>query len=117
MADVFKDRLEGSLGSLKKAHNEKVQVEDDNKFIGFDAYKKAMDCLKPGDVVILTTPPAFRWVHFTSAIDTGLNWYLNFYTKIYFDWQHAVFGDPVVNRPKGKELTSDLFWLRFQLFF
>ncbi len=32
-----------------------------------------MDCLKPGDVVILTTPVAFRWVHFTYAIAKGLN--------------------------------------------
>jgi predicted dehydrogenase len=34
---------------------------------------KAMDCLKPGDIVILTTPLAFRWVHFTYAIQKGLN--------------------------------------------
>ena len=52
---------------------DKVDVPDDRKFIGFDAYKKAMDCLKPGDVVILATPPAFRWVHFTYAIEKGLN--------------------------------------------
>src|SRR5438094_6994439 len=32
-----------------------------------------MDCLRPGDVVILATPPAFRWVHFTYAIQKGLN--------------------------------------------
>lgn len=32
-----------------------------------------MDALNPGDVVILTTPPAFRWVHYTYAIDRGLN--------------------------------------------
>jgi predicted dehydrogenase len=32
-----------------------------------------MDCLKPGDVVILATPPAFRWVHFAYAIGKGLN--------------------------------------------
>src|SRR5207245_1477377 len=31
------------------------------------------DCLKPGDVVILATPPAFRWVHFTYAIQKRLN--------------------------------------------
>jgi len=41
--------------------------------LGFDAYRKAMDCLEPGDVVILGTPPAFRWVHFGYAIDKGLN--------------------------------------------
>jgi predicted dehydrogenase len=32
-----------------------------------------MDCLRPGDVVILATPPAFRWVHFGYAIQKGLN--------------------------------------------
>jgi len=50
-----------------------VDVSQDRQFVGFDGYKKAMDCLKPGDVVILATPPAFRWVHFTYAIEKGLN--------------------------------------------
>ena len=45
----------------------------DRQFIGFDAYRKAMDCLRPGDVAILATPPAFRWVHFAYAIEKGLN--------------------------------------------
>src|SRR5581483_9138370 len=42
-------------------------------FIGFDGYQKAMDCLKPGDIAIFTTPLAFRWVHFTYAIQKNLN--------------------------------------------
>ena len=50
-----------------------MDVPEDRKFIGFDGYKKAMDCLKPGDVVILTTPLAFRWLHFQYAIDKNLN--------------------------------------------
>src|SRR6185369_14488787 len=50
-----------------------VDVSEDRKFIGFDAYKKALDCLRPGDVAIFATPPAFRWVHFTYAIQKGLN--------------------------------------------
>ena len=74
MADVFDNRLSGSFDGLKKsAQADKVEVSDDHKFIGFDAYKKAMDCLKPGDIVILTTPLAFRWVHFTYAIEKKLN--------------------------------------------
>jgi predicted dehydrogenase len=32
-----------------------------------------MDCLKPGDVAIFATPPAFRWVNFQYAIQKGLN--------------------------------------------
>lgn len=73
MADVFKDRLEKSHETLKKEVSKQCNVSDDKKFIGFDGYMKAMDCLKPHDVVILTTPPAFRWVHFTYAIKKGLN--------------------------------------------
>lgn len=72
MADVFEDRVSGSHQNVKNAHGDKVDVGD-RKFVGFDGYKKAMDCLKPGDVVILTTPPAFRWVHFGYAIQKGLH--------------------------------------------
>jgi predicted dehydrogenase len=73
MADVFKDRLNSSFADVHREHAKNVEVPDDRKFIGFDAYKHAMDCLKPGDIVILATPPAFRWVHFTYAILKGLN--------------------------------------------
>jgi predicted dehydrogenase len=73
MADVFDDRMKGSYGALKEQQGDKVDVSADRRFLGFDAYKKAMDCLKPGDIVILATPPAFRWVHFTYAIEKGLN--------------------------------------------
>lgn len=74
MADVFRDRLDGSYQALKRSDvASKVEVSDDRKFIGFDAYKAAMDCLKPGDVAIFTTPPAFRWLHFTYAVQKGLN--------------------------------------------
>jgi predicted dehydrogenase len=73
MADVFYDKLENSYDTLVDSHSSQVDVPDDREFIGFDAYKKAMDCLKPGDVVILATPPAFRWVQFTYAIQKGLN--------------------------------------------
>jgi predicted dehydrogenase len=73
MADVFEDKLNGSYENLKKGYADKLDVPQDRKFIGFDGYRKAMDCLKAGDIVILTTPPAFRWVMFTYAIQKGLN--------------------------------------------
>jgi predicted dehydrogenase len=73
MADVFEGRLTGSYNALKDSHSKQMDVPEDRKFVGFDAYKKAMDCLDAGDVVILATPPAFRWVHFTYAIKKGLN--------------------------------------------
>jgi predicted dehydrogenase len=75
MADVFNNRLDGSYDTLSKDRDcgSRVDVPPERKFIGFDAYQHAMDCLKPGDIAIFTTPLAFRWVHFTYAIQKGLN--------------------------------------------
>ena len=74
MADVFQDRLDASVKNLiEEGLAARMDVPKDRQFLGFDAYKKAMDCLRPGDVAIFTTPPAFRWVHFTYAIQKGLN--------------------------------------------
>jgi predicted dehydrogenase len=73
IADVFPERLKNCHRTLSDQFKEKVDVPQDRQFIGFDAYKNAMDCLKKGDVVILTTPPAFRWVQFKYAIEKGLN--------------------------------------------
>jgi len=73
MADVFEDRLARSYKGLMERHVEQMDVPEERKFIGFDAYRKAMDCLDAGDVVIFATPPAFRWVHFSYAIERGIN--------------------------------------------
>ena len=75
MGDVFKDRLDTSVKHLKGDHaiSDKLDIPDERQFIGFDAYKEAMDCLKPGDVAIFATPLAWRGVHFAYAIEKGLN--------------------------------------------
>ncbi|MBN1806565.1 MAG: Gfo/Idh/MocA family oxidoreductase [Sedimentisphaerales bacterium] len=73
MADVFADKLDNSYKSLQKNFAGQMDVPKERQFLGFDGYKKAMDCLNAGDVAIFATPPAFRWVHFTYAIKKGLN--------------------------------------------
>ena len=75
MADVFGKRLKSSYDNITKLPEvkDRVAVAEDHKFVGFDSYKDAMDTLRPGDIVILATPPAFRWVHYTYAIEKGLN--------------------------------------------
>ncbi len=73
MADVFQYRLDGAYNGLEKKFKDQVDVPASRKFIGFDAYKGAIDALKKGDVAIFTTPLAFRWVHFKYAIEKGIN--------------------------------------------
>jgi hypothetical protein len=73
LADVFENRVKSSFENLKQEHSNLVDVPGDRKFVGFDGYRKAMDCLRAGDVAIFASPPAFRWVHFAYAIQKGLH--------------------------------------------
>lgn len=73
MADLFDARIQGSLGNLQKAFADKVDVSPERCFLGFDAYKKAIDCLAPGDVAILTTSSVFRPLHLEYAVAKGVN--------------------------------------------
>ncbi len=76
VGDVFKDRMDTHVTALKnELEKKKVDLADkidlapERQFIGFDAYKKVVDC--GVDVVLLTTPPHFRPAHLAYAIEKG----------------------------------------------
>jgi predicted dehydrogenase len=69
MADTFADRLESSADRLKKLHKDKFAVDDEQRFIGFDAYRRVLAC--DVDVVILATPPHFRPEHLAAVVAAG----------------------------------------------
>jgi predicted dehydrogenase len=81
MADVFEDKLEGSLKRLRDpkflgqrggdpaSMVKRIRVEPDHHFVGFDAYTKLV--ASDLDIVMLTTPPGYRPIHFEAAIEAG----------------------------------------------
>jgi predicted dehydrogenase len=73
MADLRQDRLDEKHTVLTEALGNRVDVPRERRFRGFDAYRQAMDCLKPGDVAMLTTHAAFRAVHLEYAVQKGLH--------------------------------------------
>ncbi len=73
MADVFESRVKTSYNALIEEYGDHIDVPEERKFVGFDAYTHAMDALNPGDVAIFASPPGFRWVHFQYAVEKGLN--------------------------------------------
>ncbi len=83
MADAFRDQLDRSHDILKKEQPERVTVPEEQKFVGFDAYKQAAEV---ADVVLLTTPPGFRPIHFEEAIRQG---------------KHVFMEKPVATDPAG----------------
>jgi predicted dehydrogenase len=100
LADAFADRLaschkaltsedisdwSGAKGSVK----DKVDVPEERRFVGFDAYRKAIPL---ADVVILATPPGFRPTHFEEAINQG---------------KHVFMEKPVATDPAGVKKVLD----------
>ncbi len=69
VADAFEDRALSSLTQLRKTDVDRVVVEPDHVFSGFDAFEKLL--ATDVDVVILATPPHFRPAHLKAAIASG----------------------------------------------
>ncbi len=73
VADAFEDRAKDAIESVKKSlpsdKQDRVAVDSDHMFIGFDAYEKLLS--SGVDLVILTTPPGFRPIHFEAAVNAG----------------------------------------------
>lgn len=92
MADAFRDRIDSAYkaitGDLSEAGitgdiNKLIDVPEERKFVGFDAYKQAIAL---ADVVILTTPPGFRPIHFEEAVNQN---------------KHIFMEKPVATDPEG----------------
>ena len=73
MGDAFRDQLDSSLNRIDKAvendDTAHVDVKEENKFVGFDAFRKVID--SDVDLVVLATPPGFRPMMFEYAIEQG----------------------------------------------
>jgi predicted dehydrogenase len=69
LGDVFEDRLEDCLRkskALKPELADRVKVDAEHHFVGFDAYKKVIESV---DIVMLATYPAYRPLHFEAAVE------------------------------------------------
>lgn len=73
LADVFEQRVNRAYQVLSERHAAQMAVPPERRFVGFDAYRRAMDSLRKGDVVLLATPPAFRPLHLEYAVEKGLH--------------------------------------------
>ena len=73
VADVFSHHIENSLTALSNKFKSQIEVPKERRFVGFDAYKKAVDSLDKHDVVIFATPPVFRPLQLEYAVNRGVN--------------------------------------------
>ena len=69
LGDLFQDRLNESLATLRKEVEAHLKVTPETCFVGFDACDKVLAC--DIDMVLLTAPPNFRPPHLKAAIAAG----------------------------------------------
>ena len=101
MADMFADRIENSLKYLSKieAIRDRIDVPPERRFTGFDAYRRAMDC--GVDMVLLTTPPHFRPIHYPAAVAAGKHVYMEKPVAVDAPGVRAIMAANEVARKKG----------------
>ncbi len=73
MADLFQDRLDSGYQTLSEKYQKQMDVPQERRFVGFDAWRKAIDCLRPGDVAMLCGYSAWRPQQLEYAVEKGVN--------------------------------------------
>lgn len=73
MADLDKNKIDGRLKNISDKFPKKVNVSEERKFLGFDAYQKAIDSLRPGDIALCTTRAYIRPLHVEYAVKKGIH--------------------------------------------
>jgi predicted dehydrogenase len=73
MADVLEHRLTAAHKNLHTQFGRSIDVSPDRRFVGFDAYRKAIDCLGAGDVALLTGYAGFRPGQLEYAVERGVH--------------------------------------------
>jgi predicted dehydrogenase len=109
MGDMFKDKLETSLDRLKgtKSISDRVEVKPDCRFTGFDAYKQVIPLV---DVVLLTTPPHFRPIHFKAAVEAGKHIFAEKPCAVDAPGVRAVLAAAEEARKKNLSVMAGLCW-------
>jgi len=108
MADAFIDRIDRSHGNLKKLPiADRIQVDSDHKFAGFDAYKNAIDA---ADVVVLAATPHFRPRHLRYAVEAGKHVFAEKPIAVDAPGVRSVMETSELAKNKGLSLVSGLCW-------
>ena len=108
MGDLLAEPMEKSLASLQKQAADKIKVEPERKFVGFDAYQKVID--SGVDVVLLTTPPGFRPQHLKAAVEAGKHAFVEIVMAVDAPGVRSCLQSAALARTKNLAIVSGYCW-------
>jgi predicted dehydrogenase len=104
MGDLFKDQLDGAVTEISKEFPDKIKVTPDTCFVGFDAYKKVLNC--DIDMVMLTEIPHFRPAHFKAAVEAGKHVFMEKPVAVDPAGVRSVIGSSDIADSKGLKIVA-----------
>lgn len=111
MADAFEDRRTSARDRLARQFNRdgaaRVNVEDADKYVGFDAYKHVVD---KSDVVLLASTPHFRPRHLKAAVEAGKHVFCEKPVAVDAPGVRSVMESVELARRNKTSLVSGLCW-------
>ncbi|MBK1882871.1 Gfo/Idh/MocA family oxidoreductase [Luteolibacter pohnpeiensis] len=107
IGDIFETQITRSLESLQPLA-EKIDVPEGRRFVGMDAYQKVLD--SGVDVILLTTPPAFRPQHLRAAVEAGKHVFTEKPMAVDIDGIKSVLESTRIAKQKGTTLQHGFCW-------
>jgi predicted dehydrogenase len=110
VGDAFADCAETSVAKLRRLESckDRVLVDPDHVFAGFDAYKQVID--SGVDVVILAEPPHFRPVHLAYAVAAGKHAFVEKPVAVDAPGVRSIIDTCNKAKQKGLAIVSGLCW-------
>lgn len=113
LADVFPERMESCVSNLRKNLGDgadRVAVDDDHRFTGFDGYQKLL--ASDIDVVLIATPPGFRPEHLRAAVEAGKHIFAEKPMAVDGPGVRSVYETARMAKQKNLNLVSGFCWRR-----
>jgi len=108
MTDLFEDRLQGARQRLAQAKPDRVQVDDDHCFVGFDGYQKVID--SGVDVVLIACASKFHPKYMAAAVAAGKHIFIEKPHAVELPDLHKVTEACEEAKRKGLSIVSGLCW-------
>ena len=110
VGDAFDDVGRRSVKKLRRLEHckDRVQVDDDRVFSGFDAYKEVID--SGVDVVLLAEPPHFRPKHLAYAVGAGKHAFVEKPIAVDAPGVRSIIDTCSKAQEKGLAIVSGLCW-------
>lgn len=110
VGDAFMDRAKSGLAAIEFSEGvaDRVEVDADHTFAGFDAYKQVIDA--DVDVVLLATPPHFRPDHFEYAVAKDKHVFIEKPVSVDMLGAKRIAATCEIAAQKGLSIVSGLCW-------